>query len=130
MGSTRIIGRLDRILCNQHCIDLMPDSYEYQSLASSDHASMQLHLLAPSDSGPKPFRYFNYCIHCPGFKRVVEQAWTSDISRSPNSQVVMKLKEVKKEIKEWRKSENINVKACMYVCVCVCVYIYLLSLKT
>jgi len=73
IGSARISGRLDSILCNQQWIDLMPDSfYEYQTLTKSDHGPMLLHLVAPPDSSPKPFKYFNYWMDCWDYKRVIE----------------------------------------------------------
>ena len=51
----------------------MPDSfYEYQTLTKSDHGPMLLHLVAPPDSSPKPFKYFNYWMDCCDYKRVIE----------------------------------------------------------
>ena len=65
LGSSRIIGRLDRVLCNQAWIDTLADSYyEYQSYATSDHAPITLHLLAATNTGPKTFKYFTYWYKC------------------------------------------------------------------
>jgi len=44
VGPGRILGRLDKVLCNHLWIDLMEEFfYEYYSSASSDHAPMVLH---------------------------------------------------------------------------------------
>jgi len=73
-GNTGIIGRLDRILVNQAWIDVLPDSfYEYQSLATSDHAPLLLHLLKSFASSPRPFRFFNYWMQSSGFKEMIKQ---------------------------------------------------------
>ena len=58
IGINRILGRLDRVLCNQSWIALLSYSFnKYHSLASSDHAPITLHLLTVQDAGPKPSRF-------------------------------------------------------------------------
>ena len=110
--SSTIIGRLDRTLVNHSWIDVLPDSYEYQSLAYSDRAPMVLHLLKSSSLGPKPFRFFNYWMHCPGFKAMLQRIWTSSkVYGTPQYQAVRTLKDIKKAIKEWKKKDNISTKA-------------------
>ena len=61
VGSGRIVGSFDRVLCNHLWIDTLANSfYEYHNHATNDHAPMVLHLIEKINSGPKPFRYFNY----------------------------------------------------------------------
>ena len=111
VGPGRILGRLDRVLCNHLWIDLVEESYEYHSSATSDHAPMVLHLVVKDNYGPKPFRHFNNWAKCEGYKETIMKAWATHISGYPQYQVVQKLKEVKKGLKEWRKSEAISTKS-------------------
>jgi len=85
--------------------------YEYHSSATSDHAPMVLHLVVKDNYGPKPFRHFNNWAKCEGYKETIMKAWATHISGYPQYQVVQKLKEVKKGLKEWRKSEAISTKS-------------------
>ena len=42
----KIMMRLDRILCNEHWINKLPEScYEYHSQSTSDHASLLLQII-------------------------------------------------------------------------------------
>ena len=97
VGPGRILGRLDKVLCNHLWIDLMEESfYEYHSSATSDHAPMVLHLVVKDNSGPKPFRHFNFWAKCEGYKETIMKAWATHISGYTQYQVVQELKEVKK----------------------------------
>ena len=108
----RIIGRLDRVLCNHHWIDSLAHSfYEYHDFATSDHAPMVLHFIGTANSDPKPFRYVNFWAQCDGYKQVINNAWSTGFNGSSQFQVVHKLKEVKKALKEWRKTDSISTKA-------------------
>ena len=101
VGSGRIIGRFDRVLCNHNWIDSLAASYyEYHSFATSDHAPMALRLIATANSGPKPFRYFNYWANCEGFKEVITSAWSIVVPGYSQYQVVQKLKDVKKSVED------------------------------
>ena len=74
-GSKKIIGRLDTVLCNKNWIDTLPGSfYKYHSLAYSDHEPILLHFLPDQDAGPRPFRFFVYWMHLPGFQNVLSNA--------------------------------------------------------
>jgi len=60
IGQRRIIGRLDRILCNDIWMATIPhSSYEYLSKSTSDHSPVLLHLHQQVPAGPKPFRFFS-----------------------------------------------------------------------
>ena len=84
VGPGRIIGRLDRVLCNDNWIDSLADSYyEYHSFATSDHAPMALHLIATANSAPKPFRYFNYWSNFEGLKDGITSAWPTVVPGYP-----------------------------------------------
>jgi len=69
MGSRRIIGRLDRIVCNEEWTDALPSSYyQYLPPSTSDNSPVYLHFLNAYNSGSKIFRYFNYWAACDGFQ--------------------------------------------------------------
>ena len=61
---------------------------------------MLLHLSKTTDTGPKPFRYFNYWNECEGFKSVIVEAWSAEFIGSPKFHLVKKLKNVNKAVKE------------------------------
>jgi len=73
-GNKRIYGKLDRALCNNKWIDLLPESFvEHRNISSSDHTPMILHLLPLTNTGPMPFRFFNHWIHCQGYKELAAE---------------------------------------------------------
>ena len=72
LGSKRIAGRLDRVLCNTHWLNTLPMSYyEYMSHASSDHSPMCIFLTDKLNFGYKPFKFFNFLQHNPGFQETL-----------------------------------------------------------
>ena len=112
VGPGRILGRLDKVLCNHLWIDLMEEFfYEYHSSATSDHAPMVLHLVVKDNSGSKPFRNFNFWTECEGYKEKIMKAWATHISGYPQYHMVQKLTGLKKALKEWRNSEAISTKS-------------------
>ena len=80
------------------------------NFATSDHAPMVLHFIATTDSGSKLFRYFNFWAQCDGYKEVINKAWSTGFNGSPQFQVAHELKEVKINLKEWRKTNSISTK--------------------
>jgi len=76
--------------------------YVYQNQASSDHSPFWLHINSASTKG------FCYSMKCPGFDRVLQQAWHSTPSCTPQFQFVSKLKALKQALKACCKSCNIN----------------------
>jgi len=74
-AGSRIVVRLDRCLCNDGWLNLFPVSYyEYLPWSTSDHSPMLVHMLCNSNSGPKPFKFFNYWLQCAGFLEVLASA--------------------------------------------------------
>ena len=72
---------------------------------------MVLHFIAKENSGPKPFKHLNFWAKCEGYRDVITKGWSIVIPGYPQYQVVQKLKEVKKALKEWIKTESISTKA-------------------
>ena len=57
-GARRLVGRLDRALCNTAWISVLPGSYyEYLSHSSSDHSPIFMHMLEKQETGKKPFKF-------------------------------------------------------------------------
>jgi len=71
---------------------------------------MLLHLSKTTDTGPKPFRYFNYWNECEGFKSVIVEAWSAEFIGSPKFHLVKKLKKCKQS-SQGRRSYNISIKS-------------------
>ena len=107
LGAGRITGRLDRALVNNEWIDLLPNSYyAYLNCASSDHCPILLHLLPKMDSGPKPFKYFNYWRNYEGYEGIIANAWNIQVHGNPLYQLISKLKGLKQALKAWSKSSS------------------------
>ena len=71
-GQARIYGKLDRALCNDLWFDTIPEAYiEYRCTSSSYHTPLLLHFKRSTNSGPKPFMFFNHWIHCRVFGKLV-----------------------------------------------------------
>lgn len=75
VGSMRIAGRLDRALCNQQWVSLLPHAkVESLSPGTCDHAVLRINLSRPLDGGQKPFRHFLFLFSWPGYWDVVPEA--------------------------------------------------------
>ena len=61
----RITGRLDRMLCNDVWLDILPNAcYEYLSKSTSDHSPMILHWFQKTTPNPKPFKFYTSWMKC------------------------------------------------------------------
>jgi len=81
VGSRRITGRLDTVVCNENWLDTLPGSfYQYIHHSSSDHSPMLLHLIPPPNSGPRTFGDFNYWASVEGFHQLVQTVWDTQVT--------------------------------------------------
>ncbi|XP_020249670.1 uncharacterized protein LOC109827119 [Asparagus officinalis] len=111
-GIHRIYGKLDRALGNSKLIDLFPQVFtEYKNTSSSDHTPAIIHLQPNVNSGPKPFKFFNYWMKCQGFSDVIKTAWGKQFTGSPMFILVSKLKELKSALKLWTKLSPVSTTA-------------------
>ena len=95
---------MDISLCNPTWLDILPESYyDYLPQDTSDHALMLINMLCKSNSGLKPFKFFNYWFQCAGSEEALRTTWNTPVAGSPMYQVVMKLKSLKFALKEWSK---------------------------
>lgn len=89
-GSCRIVGKLDRAICNQEWMNSFPQSFaEILNPSSSDHSPILVRWKAAVDFGPRPFRHFYNWVSKPSYFEVVKP-----------------FKEVKKALKSWSKEES------------------------
>ena len=96
------MGRLDRILFNDSWIDKLPESaYTYLCTSFGDHAPMLLYLKTTPNSGPKPFRFYNYWMECEGFSSLLQSSWSNQYSGYPLYKLICKLKALKGALKTW-----------------------------
>lgn len=103
-GSSRIVGKLDRAICNQEWMNSFPQSFaEILNPSSSDHSPILVRWKAAVDFGPRPFRHFNNWVSKPSYFEVVKQAWSVNFK---GFSFFEKFKEVKKALKSWSKEES------------------------
>ncbi|XP_020250145.1 uncharacterized protein LOC109827551 [Asparagus officinalis] len=111
-GRYRIYGKLDRALGNTNLIDKFPNAFiEYKSSSSSDHTPVIVHLVACTNSDPKPFRFFNYWVQCQGYEELIKEVWNNHFEGSTMFRFVTKLKNLKKALKHWTKETFSSTKA-------------------
>jgi hypothetical protein len=103
-GFDLIKEQLDRSIVNSQWIHFFP-SYSITHLPAhnSDHNPLLLDTSIPSPSLPRPFRFEEFWTHDPTCGIVIEEAWSSIISRSPSYCLAKKLKLTKSTIKYWNK---------------------------
>ena len=99
------LSKLDSFFCNEDW-DLDFGTHILHALSSSlsDHCP----LLLANDKGPqrsKPFRFENFWIKMPGFKEVVQGAWSANSGHSdPYLNLFHKLTEVGKKLRKWSRT--------------------------
>ena len=65
----RIVGRLDRALCNAKWLDTFPfSSYEYLPQSSGDHTPILSHMVRKLSAFVLPFKIFNFWQDTDGFQ--------------------------------------------------------------
>ncbi|XP_020258784.1 uncharacterized protein LOC109835211 [Asparagus officinalis] len=111
-GQGRIYGKLDRGLGNTKLFDQFPQAFiEYKSTSTSDHTLALLHLTPKLQSGPKPFRFFNFWMQCQGYEEILRCVWNKHYTGSPMFILVSKLKDLKLTLKQWTNQSDVSPKA-------------------
>jgi hypothetical protein len=107
-GLFHIASRLDRFLINSNFL-LSPLEISSHILPSVtfDHNPISLIFSNPQNFGPLPFRFNPLWIDNPVTLPLIQQAWSSPFSGSPNFIWESKLKAVKNSLKDWVKSSFI-----------------------
>ncbi|GJU43506.1 hypothetical protein Tco_1200772 [Tanacetum coccineum] len=96
-GRNGILKKLDRIMGNMEFVDMFPGAYAlFQPYRISDHSPAVLKLPSLSGSKPKPFKFYNFIAHKPGFLEVVAANWCSHVEG--HSMLRAELDEVQKAL--------------------------------
>jgi len=64
---------------------------------------MLIYFLPSTNSGPRPFKFFNYWLECDGFKEALAEGWSISVSRRPLFILVKKLQNAKTSLKSQDK---------------------------
>ncbi|GJU66584.1 protein LAZ1, partial [Tanacetum coccineum] len=101
-GRNGILKKLDRIMGNMEFVDMFPGAYAlFQPYRISDHSPAVLKLPSLSGSKPKPFKFYNFIAHKPGFLEVVAANWCSHVEGHSMFRLVQKLKVLKKPFRKF-----------------------------
>jgi mannosylglycoprotein endo-beta-mannosidase len=110
-GKSRIYAKLDRGLCNDQWLNLLPESHlEYKSSSTSDHNLMLVQLKPTTISGPKTFKFFNHWMSMEGFNDLLQTSWGNSVTGYPMFKLVTKLKGLKVILKEWASLQSNSTK--------------------
>jgi len=110
-GQSRIYGKLDRALCNDSWMHALPEAYvEYKSTSSSDHTPVLLHLMPATNSGSKPFRFFNHWLRRQGYNELLKKIWEKDYAGSYMFTLVSEFKALKVALKKWSQSNTLSIR--------------------
>ncbi|XP_021996270.1 uncharacterized protein LOC110893471 [Helianthus annuus] len=107
-----ILKKIDRIMCNVHCIDMFPNaSAFFHPYRVSDHAPSILKLPNVTRDKPKPFKFVNLVAEKDGFMEEVKRIWSTNIDGYRMYQVVRKLKLLKSPLRKlFHKQGNLHEK--------------------
>ncbi|KAK8549179.1 hypothetical protein V6N13_063575 [Hibiscus sabdariffa] len=110
-GSGNKCSRLDRFLVSKEWFECF-DSLVLNNLPRelSDHSPILL-VSDACDSGPKPFRFFNVWLLNPQHIRDMEHTWQGLLQRDGNDYLVLKMREMKRVLKEWNRDSFGNIDA-------------------
>ncbi|XP_074299689.1 uncharacterized protein LOC141630838 [Silene latifolia] len=104
--STRVFSRIDRCLINHKWIQLYPDSYVYfLNEGLFDHNPSICYRSAAPMLRKSSFRYFNMWGQAKEFGNIVQSEWGKSIVGIKMYQVVSKLRNLKKPLKDLNKQK-------------------------
>lgn len=100
----RVVCQLDRALGNRHWFDKFSHIIMEGLVAeTSDHSPICVRFGTPCISRARPFRYNNGWNLLDGYNEAVLHGWQQEVDGHLQFQMVWRLKQVKKELKEWNK---------------------------
>lgn len=97
-GADRCWSRIDRVLANDEWLECFPSSMVlHLAAANSDHRPLVLKADAPLS---KPFRFLDMWTKHHSFIGTVSEAWNCSLEGSPMALLVLKLKKVKRALRQ------------------------------
>ncbi|VFQ94511.1 unnamed protein product [Cuscuta campestris] len=106
----RVMRRLDRALVNNFMMEDFEDiCIKHLSKTSSDHKPVLLICSKAPLGGPKPFRFLDAWLNHPTFLKMVSNYWDKTSNHGGMAGLVMKLKGLKGQMKEWNSNTFGNI---------------------
>ncbi|XP_074297070.1 uncharacterized protein LOC141627746 [Silene latifolia] len=102
---TRVYSRLDRVLINHLWTQYRPNAYaHFYNEGTFDHTPCIIQEPDTSMKGKRSFKYFNMWSQVPDFKPCISHHWNHPWQGTKMFKVVMKLKSLKRPLKELNKA--------------------------
>ncbi|GJR10704.1 hypothetical protein Tco_0793356 [Tanacetum coccineum] len=96
-GKEGLLKKIDRVLANISFVDAYVGAYAiFQPYRISDHSLAVLKIPMVNKMKPRTFKFANILVNHTGFKRLVQENWSSNVSGFRMFQVVSKLKNPKR----------------------------------
>ncbi|XP_010687054.1 uncharacterized protein LOC104901201 [Beta vulgaris subsp. vulgaris] len=103
IGSDRVLSRIDKAYVNLVWLGMYAEvSVQYLPPGISDHSPLLFNLMTGRPQGGKPFKFMNVMAEQDEFLETVEKAWSSVNGRFKLQAVWLKLKAVKRELKQMK----------------------------
>ncbi|GAA0163203.1 hypothetical protein LIER_19125 [Lithospermum erythrorhizon] len=100
----KLSQRLDRVLCDQPCLDTFPIlNVRHLAKTASDHALLLIEVKLLYDTSKGSFRFQNMWLHHADLKNVVFEYWSNPIYGDPFYILTNKLKRLKHRVREWNR---------------------------
>ncbi|XP_060182388.1 uncharacterized protein LOC132612058 [Lycium barbarum] len=105
-----ILKRLDRIVCNEKLLDVMPTmKVTHLIKKGSDHSPLEHEFSTTTEVIIKPFMFLNFWVQHESFQEVIKQHWCIDFEGNPFTKFQHKLKKVKIALRTWSKNTYGNI---------------------
>ncbi|XP_058089331.1 uncharacterized protein LOC131236212 [Magnolia sinica] len=104
-GRGRRWVRLDRMLVNARWLTSLPKfKVDHLSTAYSDHSPIIMSFTDDTANFPQPFLFQRMWTTHEDLKRLVREAWKTEVVAAPMFKVFIKMKLLKRTLKEWNRS--------------------------
>lgn len=114
-GDNRVYSKLDRVLINEEWMANLPDSYvNFLPEGWLDHTPVVIQFDKAVVIGKKPFKFYDMWASHHSFDEIVAKAWQRPVVGTPMFKLVQKLKMLKSDLKELKKSCYSDIKMRYY----------------
>ncbi|XP_060190596.1 uncharacterized protein LOC132619837 [Lycium barbarum] len=105
-----IFKRLDRMVCNDKFLDVMPTmKVTHLIKKGSDHSHLEHKFSTTTEVIIKSFKFLNFLVQHESFQEVITQHWCIDFEGNPFTKFHHKLKKVKDALRIWSKNTYGNI---------------------